>query len=327
MPKNFILANEYILDIIMFSLGFNIILEILMTSYRGIITLSSTPYQTDIYQLTFQEPATPVMKGMVDFHNLLMLFIIFTGIFVFYILCVTIYFFRKGTSSYTAFNFSHNSLLEIIWTLLPAYILLVIAIPSFSLLYSLDEISDPHLTIKVIGHQWYWSYELPKLYSSDASIESTRTTFDVYMVPFTSEGVSEVAITNLTQCESRLLKVTADLALPIYTHIRLLLTSSDVLHSWAVPALGVKVDVCPGRLSQTSVFIDRGLDYLPLNAENLEILHTEPVLFTVYGQCSEICGINHGFMPIGVSAMYYYDFLAHTYPNSAARYFYRDASI
>jgi cytochrome c oxidase subunit 2 len=145
-----------------------------------------------------------------------------------------------------------------------------LAVPSFALLYSLDELIDPDMTLKIIGHQWYWSYE----YSDYSSLyDGKDISFDSYMI----------ATNDLTKGAFRLLEVDNRVVLPINTHIRLLVTAADVLHSWAMPSFGVKVDACPGRLSQASVFIKR---------EGLFL-----------GQCSEICGVNHGFMPIAVKAV------------------------
>ena len=167
-------------------------------------------------------------------------------------------------------KFTHSSLLEIIWTILPAVVLLFIAIPSFTLLYSLDELIDPTITLKIIGHQWYWSYE----YSDYNTLEGGETlAFDSYLIN----------IDDLTKGSFRLLEVDNRVILPINTHIRLLVTAADVLHSWAVPSFGIKVDACPGRLSQASLFLKREGVY--------------------YGQCSEICGVNHGFMPIVVKGV------------------------
>lgn len=177
----------------------------------------------------------------------------------------------------------HAPILEIIWTLIPAIILIFVAIPSFSLLYSMDEIIEPLLTIKIIGHQWYWSYEfldpnivfqlyvesMPNKISDYKPLEVTCS-FDSYLL---SEDL-------LIDQSKRLLDVDNKLYLPVETNIRLLITAADVLHSWAVPALGIKLDACPGRLNQTSLYIRRP--------------------GTFYGQCSEICGVNHGFMPIAV---------------------------
>jgi cytochrome c oxidase subunit 2 len=159
-----------------------------------------------------------------------------------------------------------GTLLEIIWTIIPAIILILIALPSLKLLYLMDEVMDPALTIKAIGHQWYWSYEY-----SDYQTETLE--FDSYMVP----------TSDLNKGDFRLLEVDNRLVVPINTHVRVLVTGADVLHSFAVPALAVKMDAVPGRLNQTGFFIKR------------------PGIF--YGQCSEICGANHSFMPIVIEAV------------------------
>jgi len=228
-------------------------------------------------QMFVQDPATPMMEGMIYFHNLLMFIIIFVGIFVFYMQFYAMYAFNEVRSKVSS-NFSHNNLLEIIWTVLPAIILLFIAIPSFTLLYSLDELIDPQLTVKIIGHQWYWSYEISDYIFND---DIKKVEFDSYLVP-------EESLLNTGWVGCRLLVARPELILPTDTHIRLLVTSADVLHSWAVPSFGIKIDAVPGRLSQGSLFINRLLD-------------KKPAIF--FGQCSEICGVNHGFMPITVIAV------------------------
>ena len=157
---------------------------------------------------------------------------------------------------------------------------MIIAIPSFALLYSLDEIINPSMTLKVIGHQWYWSYEY-----SDSSNPENAFNFDSYMK---SEE-------DLTLGNFRLLEVDNRIVLPTKIHIRLLVTAADVLHSWAVPSLGIKVDACPGRLNQVFLFLKR-----------------EGVF---YGQCSEICGINHGFMPIVVQSVQLDKFISYLIKN------------
>ena len=246
-------------------------------------------FNTDInevsgWEMGFQLPATPVAEGIINFHHDLFFFLTAICIFVCYMLTRCIMLFRKEVNS-TPLVVVHAPTLEIIWTIIPAVILVFVAIPSFSLLYSIDEIVEPLLTIKVIGHQWYWSYEfldpniLFKLYYKNTGDEAANVdlnvtcAFDSYMVP-------DEDITNASQ---RLLAVDNMLYLPIETNIRVLVTSSDVLHCWAVPSLGVKLDACPGRLNQTSLYIKRP--------------------GTFYGQCSEICGINHAFMPIGVMGL------------------------
>jgi len=228
-------------------------------------------------QLFVQDPATPMMEGMIYFHNLLMFCMVFVGIFVFYMLFYAMHAFHEENNAVPA-KFSHNSPLEIVWTILPAIILLFIAIPSFTLLYSLDELIDPQLTVKVIGHQWYWSYEISDYIFRD---DVKKVEFDSYMVPTES-------LLNTGWVGCRLLVSRPELILPTETHIRLLVSSADVLHSWAIPSFGIKIDACPGRLSQGSLFINRMLD-------------KKPAVF--FGQCSEICGVNHGFMPITILAV------------------------
>jgi len=238
------------------------------------------------WQFGFQVPASPVMEGIVNFHHDLFFFLLVIMGFVAYVLWRSIVLFNTESNK-VPYVVTHAAALEIIWTILPAVILVLIAIPSFSLLYSMDEIVEPLLTIKIIGHQWYWSYEFVNPYYlykdmlklhglSDLSKEffsddsGSVITYDSYMIS-NDDALSR---------GQRLLEVDNKLYLPIETNIRLLMTSADVIHSWAVPALGIKVDACPGRLNQTSVFLKR------------------PGIF--YGQCSEICGVNHGFMPIVV---------------------------
>jgi len=223
------------------------------------------------WQLLVQDPATPSVEGMIFFYNYLMLFIIVIGILVCYMLYIIIFQFKKENKTQIAI-FTHSSVLEIVWTFLPAVILGMIAVPSFKLLYSLDDFSNPNMTLKIIGHQWYWSYELSD-YADKNYIGILGYNFDSYMI----------SSNDLTFGSFRLLEVDNRVILPIQNHIRLLVTAADVLHSWAVPSFGIKVDACPGRLSQASLYVKR-----------------EGVF---YGQCSEICGINHGFMPIVVKTV------------------------
>jgi cytochrome c oxidase subunit 2 len=238
------------------------------------------------WQFGFQIPASPVMEGIVNFHHDLFFFLVVIIGFVAYVLYRSTVLFNSEANT-TPKVVTHAPELEIIWTIIPALILVLIAIPSFSLLYSMDEIVEPLLTIKIIGHQWYWSYEfvnpyylykdILKLHGLEslgneffAGDSDTVITYDSYMIS-NSDSQSRA---------QRLLEVDNKLYLPIETNVRLLITSGDVIHSWAVPALGIKMDACPGRLNQTSLYIKR------------------PGVF--YGQCSEICGVNHGFMPIVV---------------------------
>jgi cytochrome c oxidase subunit 2 len=248
------------------------------------------------WQLSFQDPATPTMEGIINFHNDLMFFIIAISIFVAWLLFRCIYLYstdeitvpESGDGKLLAAKTMsegvyHNTFIEIVWTVVPALILAVIAVPSFALLYSLEELVEPNLTVKVTGNQWYWSYEYSNCKNPDIAEHIDGKKFDSYMIP--TEDLEEGNL--------RLLEVDNRLLLPVKTHISVIVTASDVLHCWAVPSLGVKVDACPGRLNQTSVFIKRE--------------------GTFYGQCSEICGVNHGFMPIVVDGVSMYDFLFRSY--------------
>lgn len=223
----------------------------------------------EAWGLNLQDPATPIMEGIIEFHNHLMFFIVLIAIFTTWVLGRCIYFYNENTNSKPEM-FTHSTPLEIVWTIVPALILLFIAVPSFALLYSMDEMIDPALTLKVVGHQWYWSYE----YSDYSTLEGGESlNFDAYMLP----------TEDLTKGNLRLLEVDNRIIVPIQTQVRVLVTAADVLHSFAVPSLSVKIDAVPGRLNQTSFFIKR------------------PGVF--YGQCSEICGANHSFMPIVIEAV------------------------
>jgi len=250
--QNLIIKNILILTLLVFSTSF---------------ALNDSP---EPWQFGFQDPATPIMEGIINFHNHIMFFLTVIGIAVMWLLgrCITLY---DEDVNLEVDNFTHSTTLEIVWTIVPALILMVIAVPSFALLYSMDEMIDPAITLKVVGHQWYWSYE----YS-----DYNHTTEDGEGINFDSYMIAEE---DLTTGGFRLLEVDHRVVLPVETHIRVLVTAADVLHSWAIPSFGVKVDACPGRLNQTSLFIKRE--------------------GTFYGQCSEICGVNHGFMPIAIDAV------------------------
>jgi cytochrome c oxidase subunit 2 len=226
------------------------------------------------WQYGFQDAATPVMEGITNLHHDLMYFLVFIFFFVAVSTTWTLFCYNHSTRiHYAEVSDSvlvHGTLIEIFWTVTPSFILVVVAIPSFALLYSIDEIVDPAMSLKCIGNQWFWAYEYSD-YTRGNDIETFS--FDSYMVPED----------DLTLGELRLLEVDNRIILPSRTHLRVLVTASDVLHSWAVPSLGVKMDACPGRLNQTSIFLNR-----------------EGVF---YGQCSEICGVNHGFMPIVVESV------------------------
>jgi cytochrome c oxidase subunit 2 len=171
----------------------------------------------------------------------------------------------------------HGTFIEVVWTITPALILVLIAFPSFKLIYLIDEVIDAAITIKVVGHQWYWSYE----YSDYANQDGQTIEFDSYIIP----------TSDLEEGDLRLLEVDNQLVVPTNTHVRCVLTSADVIHCWAVPSLGVKLDCIPGRLNQTSFLANR-----------------EGIF---YGQCSEICGANHAFMPIVVKAVSLDEYCTH----------------
>nr|YP_010016766.1 cytochrome c oxidase subunit II [Dodona eugenes]QOJ44723.1 cytochrome c oxidase subunit II [Dodona eugenes] len=205
----------------------------------------------------FQNGASPLMEQIIFFHDHTLIILIIITILVLYL---TVYlFFNKYINRFLL----ENQMIELIWTILPAITLIFIALPSLRLLYLLDETNNPLITIKSIGHQWYWSYE----YSDFNNIE-----FDSYMIQ-NNENLNNF----------RLLDVDNRIILPMNNQIRILITATDVIHSWTIPSLGIKVDANPGRLNQSSFFINR------------------PGIF--FGQCSEICGANHSFMPIVIESI------------------------
>ena len=221
--------------------------------------------------LGFQDRASPLAEHLIFFHDHAILVLILITTLVGYFIGTL--FFNKFTDR---FLLEHQTI-ETAWTIIPALILVFIALPSLRLLYLLDEVNNPRVTIKAIGHQWYWRYE----YSDFSNIE-----FDSYIVPST----------DLTDNGFRLLDVDNRTVLPVNTQIRVLVSAADVIHSWTVPALGVKVDAVPGRLNQIRFNMAR------------------PGLF--YGQCSEICGANHRFIPIVVERTSLKSFLNWTTSNN-----------
>ena len=220
------------------------------------------------FQYGFQDPATPVMIGLSNLHHDIMFLIILIMVSVSWVLARATNGFLEEKNSVPV-NIVHASTLEVVWTIVPGLVLMVIAIPSFALLYAADELVDPAMTIKVVGHQWYWSYE----YSDYETDDGDSLNFASYIVQ-----EDDLAIGSL-----RLLEVDNRVVVPTNTHVRVIVTAADVLHCWAVPSFGFKIDACPGRLNQSSIFVQREGVY--------------------YGQCSEICGVNHGFMPIVVEAV------------------------
>nr|AOY39216.1 cytochrome c oxidase subunit 2 [Helophorus sp. BMNH 724835] len=217
--------------------------------------------------LTIQDSASPLMEQLSYFHDHTMMILLMITILVGYLMASL--FWNKYNHRYLL----EGQMIELIWTILPAVTLIFIALPSLKLLYLLDEINSPLISVKSIGHQWYWSYE----YTDFKNIE-----FDSYMAP-TNE---------LTKKSFRLLDVDNRIAIPFNSQIRMMVTAADVLHSWTIPSLSVKIDATPGRLNQISFLINRA------------------GLF--FGQCSEICGANHSFMPIvieSISPKYFIDWV------------------
>nr|YP_004021118.1 cytochrome c oxidase subunit II [Micadina phluctainoides]BAJ24519.1 cytochrome c oxidase subunit II [Micadina phluctainoides] len=203
-----------------------------------------------------QDSYSPLMEQLMFFHDHIMMILMMIVTTVSYTMTMLI------INKFTDRNLLEGQMIELIWTISPAMTLFFIATPSLRLLYLMDEINNPMMTTKVIGHQWYWTYE----YSDFNNME-----FDSYMMNYEKKE------------DFRLLDVDNRMILPSNTFVRMIVTSMDVIHSWTLPSTGVKIDGTPGRLNQTSLMFNRnGL---------------------VYGQCSEICGINHSFMPIVVESV------------------------
>lgn len=209
-------------------------------------------------QLLFQDASSPIILQLISFHDHTLIILTLVITVVTYALYVLIL--NKYTNRYLI----EAQQIETIWTILPAIILLFLALPSLRLLYLTDEIRNPRITLKAIGHQWYWRYE----YTDFIDIE-----MDSYIVPTSDLSIGEF----------RLLEVDNRVVLPIQIEIRMLVTAADVIHAWTVPSLGVKVDAVPGRLNQLGFTIN------------------QPGVF--YGQCSEICGANHSFIPISIESV------------------------
>ena len=220
--------------------------------------------QPHMWGLGLQEAASPVMEDIRWFHDVLMMPIItIITLFVSGLMLYVVVRFSKKNNP-TPSNFTHNTTVEVLWTVIPVIILVVIAIPSFKLLYKADRTSEPEMTLKVTGNQWYWSYAYPD--NGDISFDSNLL-----------EGK------DLPAGAPRMLETDNKVVLPVDTNIRILLTATDVLHNWAMSAFGVKIDTVPGRLRETWVRITKECTY--------------------YGQCSELCGVRHAFMPIQVQAV------------------------
>ena len=237
------------------------------------LALPALAAEPQAWYMNFQEAATPVMERIEGFHDLLLVIITAISVFVLGLLIYVMWRYsekRNPTPSKT----THHTLIEVVWTVVPVLILLVIVIPSMRLLYYTDVVEDAEMTIKATGHQWYWNYEYP---------DHGNFAFDAYMV----------AEEDLQPGQKRLLDTDNYVVLPVDTTVRVIVTAGDVLHSFAMPAFGVKKDAVPGRLNETWVKID------PKYAGT-----------TFYGQCSEICGTGHAYMPIAIKAVTKEEFTA-----------------
>lgn len=217
------------------------------------------------WQVNLQEAYSPVMERIHEFHNLLLVVQFAIVLLVMALLGYVIYRFNAKRNPVPSRN-THNTLLEVVWTAVPIVILVIIAVPSLRLLYFADKAHDYEMTLKVVGHQWYWSYEYP---------DHGNFTFDSIMIPDDEIDVAAGQV--------RLLSVDNAVVLPVNTKVQVLVVSDDVIHNWAVPSLGLKKDATPGRTNETWVEI------------------TEEGVY--YGMCSELCGVNHAFMPIEIRAV------------------------
>jgi len=242
-----------------------------MNIFLKIITLVFFPFSafanegiSQNWQLSFQEPATDLMSDIISFHSYILMPII-TGISLL-VLGLLLYIMFKFNSkrNVVASTTTHNTVIEILWTVIPVILLIIIAIPSFRLLYVSETIPKADLTIKAIGNQWYWTYEYP----------------DYEDIVFDANMLLE---NELSDPKLRLLETDTQIVVPVNKVVKLQITSADVLHAWTIPAFGVKMDAVPGRLNET---------WFKANKEGI-----------YYGQCSELCGPKHAFMPINVKVV------------------------
>nr|BAB91334.1 cytochrome oxidase subunit II [Aquatica lateralis] len=208
--------------------------------------------------LSSQDSISPLMEQLTFFHDHTMMIIVMITLIVLYIILSVL------MNKYVNRLLLEGQMIELIWTIAPAVTLIFIALPSLQLLYLLDEINMPLVSVKSMGHQWFWSYELSDFKKSE---------FDSYMIPSNEQNLYSF----------RLLEVDNRLVLPVNTQIRMMISSSDVIHSWTIPSSSLKIDATPGRLNQTTFFMNR--------------------IGVFFGQCSEICGTNHSFMPIVVESI------------------------
>ena len=224
------------------------------------------------WQLGMQTPASPVKDAIHHFHNELLVIITVITLFVMFLLIYVMWRFRASAHPVPT-RTSHNTVVEIVWTVVPIVVLIAIAIPSFKLLYFEDRAPNPEFTLKVTAHQWYWSYQYP---------DNGGFEYDSRLIPEEE----------LKPGQKRLLEVDNRVVLPVDTDVRVLVAGTDVMHSWLISALGVQIYAVPGRLNETWVRVERPGVY--------------------YGQCNQICGINHAYMPIAIEAVSKADFLRWT---------------
>jgi cytochrome c oxidase subunit 2 len=226
--------------------------------------------QATDWQLSFQNPATDLMGSVVGLHNVILIVMSLITVFVLFLLFYVSFRFSAKRNPIPSTR-THNTVVEVLWTAIPIVILVVLAIPSFKLLYQQEKSENYDMTVKVIGHQWYWEYEYP---------DHGDFYFESYMIQDEE----------LKEGDLRLLTVDNPLVIPANKNVQILITAGDVLHSWAVPSMGLKTDAVPGRLNETWVNVK------------------EPGIYR--GQCSEICGSGHGFMPVVVKVLPEREFMA-----------------
>ena len=235
-----------------------------------LVSFNAFGKQATDWQLSFQNPATDLMGSVVGLHNIILIVMTLVTLFVLFLLFYVSFRFSAKRNPIPSTT-THNTVVEVLWTAIPIVILVVLAIPSFKLLYQQEKSENYDMTVKVIGHQWYWEYEYP---------DHGDFYFESYMIQDE----------DLQEGDLRLLTVDNPLVIPANKNIQIRITAGDVLHSWAVPSMGLKTDAVPGRLNETWVNVK------------------EPGIYR--GQCSEICGSGHGFMPVVVKVLPESEFIA-----------------
>jgi cytochrome c oxidase subunit 2 len=248
-------------------------------------------------QIGFKDPATSLMENILDLHHFIFYFIIIISGLVLWLLIqiidnfIYIYSIRRDPSimvdrvifyilislASKARFFRNNRILETIWTLAPVFVLLIVSLPSFYMLYLSEEGIRTYLTIKAVGFQWYWTYDYTDFFPFWYNFLDSTLDYDDYII---ESYIERTQYLNLSKGDFRLLETDDILILPVNVHLRLIVTSLDTLHSFSVPNLGIKIDAIPGRLNKMDIYIYR--------------------MGVFYGQCSEICGVGHGFMPINI---------------------------